>query len=125
YSTPAGSFIETSLSAESESPNLFISNQTCLQYTTAGSLIQSSLLARSVNRDQFNKSLPLNSVQMKFFVREILDATGSNEPVEKPDGLTTREGLNLAGSTTIAGRRLALKPNGGAGPRASVAEKEC
>ena len=42
---------------------------------TAGSLIQSSLLARSINRNQFNKSLPLDSVQMKFFVREILDAT--------------------------------------------------
>jgi hypothetical protein len=53
-------------------------------------------------------------------------STGSNEPAtKKPDGLTTREGLNLAGSTTMAGRRLALKPNGGAGPRASVAEKEC
>ena len=53
-------------------------------------------------------------------------STGSNEPAtKKPDGLTTREGLNLADSTTIAGRRLALKPNGGAGPRASVAEKEC
>ena len=53
-------------------------------------------------------------------------STGSNEPAtKKPDGLTTREGLNLAGSTTIVGRRLALMPNGGAGPRASVAEKEC
>src|SRR2546425_4549364 len=27
-------------------------------------------------------------------------STGSNEPVKTPDGLTTREGLNLAGSTT-------------------------
>jgi len=53
----------------------------------------------------------------------IIHNTESNEPVKTPDGLTTREGLNLAGSTTIAGRRLALKPNGGAGPRASVAEK--
>ena len=53
-------------------------------------------------------------------------STGRNEPAtKKPDGLTTREGLNLAGSTTMAGRRLALKPDGGAGPRASVAEKEC
>ena len=52
-------------------------------------------------------------------------STGRHEPGNTPDGLTTREGLNLAGSTTIAGRRLALKPNGGAGPRASVAEKEC
>src|SRR5262245_10405849 len=52
-------------------------------------------------------------------------STGSNEPGTTPDGLTTREGLNLADSTTIAGRRLALMPNGGAGPRASVAEKEC
>ena len=53
-------------------------------------------------------------------------STESNEPAtKKPDGLTTWKGLNLADSTTIAGRRLALKPNGGAGPRASVAEKEC
>jgi hypothetical protein len=53
-------------------------------------------------------------------------STGGHEPAtKKPEGLTTREGLNLAGSTTIAGRRLALKPKGGAGPRASVAEKEC
>ena len=52
-------------------------------------------------------------------------STGRHEPGNTPDGLTTREGLNLAGSTTIAGRRLAMKPNGGAGPRASVAEKEC
>src|SRR5438132_10501061 len=50
YSTTAGSFIETSLSTESERPNLFIINQTCLEYTTAGSLIQSSLLAL-VRRD--------------------------------------------------------------------------
>jgi hypothetical protein len=49
----------------------------------------------------------------------------TSRQTKKPDGLTTREGLNLAGSTTIAGRRLALKPNRGAGPRASVAEKEC
>ena len=43
-------------------------------------------------------------------------STGSNEPAtKKPDGLTTREGLNLADSTTIVGRRLALMPNGGAG----------
>ena len=43
-------------------------------------------------------------------------STGSNEPeTKKPDGLTTREGLNLADSTTLAGRRLALMPNGGAG----------
>jgi len=42
-------------------------------------------------------------------------STGSNEPGKTPDGLTTREGLNLAGSTTITGRRLALMPNGGAG----------
>ena len=53
-------------------------------------------------------------------------STGSNEPATKTsDELTNREGLNLAGSTTMAGRRLALKPDGGAGPRASVAEKEC
>ena len=52
-------------------------------------------------------------------------STGRHEPGNTPDGLTTREGLNLAGSTTIAGRRLALTPNGGAGPRANVAEKEC
>src|SRR5256886_12038359 len=62
YRSPAGSLIETSLSTESESPNLFIINQSCVQYTTAGSLIQSSLLADPC-------------VQMKFFVREILDAT--------------------------------------------------
>ncbi|PYK62385.1 MAG: hypothetical protein DME21_06565 [Verrucomicrobia bacterium] len=62
YSTPAGSFIETSLSTELESPNLFIINQTCLEYTTAGSLIQSSLLARSINRNQLliNKSSLIN-----------------------------------------------------------------
>ena len=43
-------------------------------------------------------------------------STGSIEPAtKKPDGLTTREGLNLADSTTITGRRLALMPNGGAG----------
>ena len=42
-------------------------------------------------------------------------STGSNEPGKTPDGLTTREGLNLADSTTITGRRLALMPNGGAG----------
>ena len=42
-------------------------------------------------------------------------STGSNEPGNTQDGLTTREGLNLAGSTTITGRRLALMPNGGAG----------
>ena len=43
-------------------------------------------------------------------------STGSNEPATKtPDGLTTREGLNLADSTTIAGRRLELMPKGGAG----------
>ncbi len=52
YSPTAGSFIETSLSTESESPNLFIINQTCLQYTTAGSLIQSSLLARSMRANE-------------------------------------------------------------------------
>src|SRR2546421_4685076 len=58
YSTTAGSFIQTSLSTESESPDLFMINQTCLQYTTAGSSIQSSLQARSMRA-------------MKFFVREI------------------------------------------------------
>src|SRR3989442_6131111 len=43
-------------------------------------------------------------------------STGSNEPAtKKPDGLTTREGLNLADITTITGRSLALMPNGGAG----------
>jgi hypothetical protein len=52
-------------------------------------------------------------------------STGSHEPGNTPDGLTTREGLNLADSTTIAGRRLAMKPTGRAWPRASVAEKEC
>jgi hypothetical protein len=59
YSTTAGSFIETSLSTESGNPNLFIINQTRLQYTTDGSLIQSIRLARSINRNQFliNKSL--------------------------------------------------------------------
>src|SRR6266480_2262320 len=45
--------IETSLSTESESPNLFIINQTCLDNTTAGSLIQSCLLARFINRNRF------------------------------------------------------------------------
>jgi hypothetical protein len=53
-------------------------------------------------------------------------STGGHEPATMiPDGITTREGLNLAGSTTIAGRRRAMKPKGGAVPRASVAEKEC
>jgi len=50
---------------------------------------------------------------------------GGNEPVNTPEGLTTREGLNWADSTTIAERRLAMKPNGGAGSRVRVAEKEC
>jgi len=45
--------------------------------------------------------------------------------VNTPEGLTTREGLNWADSTTIAERRLAMKPNGGAGSRVRVAEKEC
>src|SRR5437879_3317613 len=62
YSTTAGSFIETNLSTEFESPNLFLIIQTCLEYTTAGSLIQSSLPARSMRA-------------MKFIVREIPDAT--------------------------------------------------
>ena len=44
FKQPAGSFIETSLSTESESLNLFMINQTGLQHTTAGSLIQCSLL---------------------------------------------------------------------------------
>jgi hypothetical protein len=52
-------------------------------------------------------------------------STGSHEPGNTPDGLTTREGLNWADRTTIAGRRRAMKPTGGAKPRASVAEKEC
>jgi hypothetical protein len=41
-------------------------------------------------------------------------STGSNEPGKTPDGLTTREGLNLADSTIITGRRLALMPKDGA-----------
>ena len=41
-------------------------------------------------------------------------STGRHEPVNAPEGLTTREGPNLAGSTTIVGRRPALKPTGGA-----------
>jgi hypothetical protein len=52
-------------------------------------------------------------------------STGRHEPVNTPEGLTTREGLNLAGSTTVAERRLAMKPNGGAGSRVRAAEKEC
>ena len=99
YSTTAGSFIQTSLSTELESPDLFIINQTCLQYTSAGALIQSSLLARSINRDQFNKS-PLDSVQMKFFVREILDAT--------PRSRVTSQG----GSRRETGRNDLDAPNG-------------
>jgi hypothetical protein len=52
-------------------------------------------------------------------------STGSYEPGHTPDGLTTREGLNLADSTTTAERRLARKPNGGAASRVRVAEREC
>jgi hypothetical protein len=52
-------------------------------------------------------------------------STGSHEPGHTPEGLTTREGLNLADSTTIAERRLAMKPTGGAESRVRVAEKEC
>jgi hypothetical protein len=51
YSTTAGSFIEINLSTESGSSNLFIINETGLQYTTAGSLIQSRLLAQSISRN--------------------------------------------------------------------------
>src|SRR2546427_8550096 len=51
-------------------------------------------------------------------------STGGHEPAtKKPEGLTTREGLNLADSTTIAGRRPALKPNGGDGREAAWQRK--
>jgi len=52
-------------------------------------------------------------------------STERYEPGNTPEGLTTREGLNWADSTTIAGRSLAMKPTGGAGSRVRVAEKEC
>ena len=52
-------------------------------------------------------------------------STGRHEPGHTPEGLTTREGPNLADSTTIAERRQAMKPNGGAGSRVRAAEKEC
>jgi hypothetical protein len=41
-------------------------------------------------------------------------STGRYEPGNTPEGLTTREGLNLADSTTVAERRPARKPKGGA-----------
>jgi hypothetical protein len=41
-------------------------------------------------------------------------STGRYEPGNTPEGLTTREGPNLADNTTLAGRRLAMKPTGGA-----------
>ena len=52
-------------------------------------------------------------------------STGRYEPMNASDGLTNREGPNLAGSTTIVGRSPALKPMGGALAASSVAEKEC
>jgi hypothetical protein len=52
-------------------------------------------------------------------------STGRHEPGNTPEGLTTREGLNWADSTTVAERRPAMKPNGGAGSRVRAAEKEC
>ena len=39
-------------------------------------------------------------------------STESHEPGHTPEGLTTREGLNLADARPVAGRRLAMKPNG-------------
>jgi hypothetical protein len=51
-------------------------------------------------------------------------STGSHEPGNTPEGLTSREGLNLAGSTTTTGRWRARKPTSRAKPRASVAESE-
>ena len=92
---PAGSFIETSLSTESEKSQL-VHNQPNLRPIYDGRFVDSIQLTRSINRNQFliNKSpsdqrppvslikqnpndgeSPLDSVQMKFFVREMLDAT--------------------------------------------------